>query len=96
MSMRNAVLRFSFYLFAAVIVVFVFGAGNAAAQGITDCKACGISCTPNYCTQSCIRMPYSDCTRYSMQCAGLCYTYYDYTYSSYQCRTDPAWYPCYA
>ena len=96
MSSSKAASRIALYFVAAVVFVFVLGITDAAAQGITDCKVCGITCTPTACYQNCIRMSYTDCTRYHMECAGLCYTYYDNTYSSYQCRTDPVWYPCYA
>lgn len=79
----------------ATLLIVAFGATDASAQGITDCKACGVSCSPYGCTQSCIRVQYSDCYRFSMSCRGVCYTYYDYTYSSYQCQLSD-WYPCYA
>jgi hypothetical protein len=95
MSMCQAVLRSSGYFFAAAVLVLVFGTSDAAAQ-TSDCKACGVTCTPDYCTSSCIRMPINDCRTYNMQCAGLCYTFYDYSYGAFQCRTDPYWYPCYA
>jgi hypothetical protein len=86
-----------FLLAAATILVFSFAATDAAAQDTTNCKACGITCTPSYCTSSCNRVSYTDCRTWpSLYCAGLCYHYWDYTYGSFQCRTDPNWYPCYA
>lgn len=88
--------RRSFLLALATLVVLTFAASDAEAQGITDCKACGLTCSATYgCYQNCIRISYDDCHRYNMTCRGVCYTYYDYTYGERQCSVSD-WYPCYA
>ncbi|HEX2832379.1 MAG TPA: hypothetical protein VHW00_05150 [Thermoanaerobaculia bacterium] len=83
-----------FLLLIAALTFSLFAATDGLAQGTTECKACGVTCTPTTCYENCIRMTAADCAQFGMTCAGVCYTYFDWPDTSYHCRVSE-WYPCY-